>query len=64
MNPIAMILSVAMMLRHSLALPEEAKAVEDAVSKTIEQGMRTADIGGSASTNEMGDAIVKILKEM
>ncbi|CAG8975033.1 hypothetical protein HYALB_00011696 [Hymenoscyphus albidus] len=64
-NPVGTILSVAMMLQYSLQLPKEAKAVEDAVRNTIENGVRTRDIGGSNSTTEVGDAVaaelVKIL---
>lgn len=55
-----------MMFRYSLALPKEADAVETAVKNVIDSGVRTKDLGGSASTKEVGDAIVaeltKILK--
>ena len=65
-NPVAMILSTAMMLQYSFNLPEEAKAIEEAVKSTIESGVRTKDIGGSAGTKEVGDRIAeelgKILK--
>ncbi|KAI9887081.1 MAG: 3-isopropylmalate dehydrogenase [Watsoniomyces obsoletus] len=61
-NPVAAILSVAMMLQFSLNLPDEAKAVEEAVRTTIEKGVRTRDIGGSASTSQVGDAIANELK--
>ncbi|QSZ30869.1 hypothetical protein DSL72_000427 [Monilinia vaccinii-corymbosi] len=63
-NPIGTILSVAMLLKYSLNLPVEAKAVEDAVRRTIENGVRTADIGGSNTTVELGDAIAKELKKV
>jgi len=63
-NPIGTILSVAMMLKYSLNLPVEAKAVEDAVRRTIENGVRTKDIGGSSSTTEMGDAVAAELKKV
>ena len=53
-----------MMLKYSLNLPVEAKAVEDAVRRTIENGVRTKDIGGSASTTEMGDAVAAELKKV
>lgn len=62
MNPTGTILSVAMMLQYSLNLPAEAKAVEDAVRRAIEKGVRTKDIGGSASTTQMGDAVAEELK--
>lgn len=63
-NPVAAILSVAMMLRYSLNLPTQAKAVEDAVRKVLDGGLRTADLQGSASTSEMGDACAKALEEI
>jgi 3-isopropylmalate dehydrogenase len=51
-----------MLLQYSLNLPEEAKHVEEAVRRTIENGVRTKDIGGSNSTTEVGDAVAKELK--
>ncbi|KAL9044815.1 MAG: hypothetical protein Q9214_002074 [Letrouitia sp. 1 TL-2023] len=60
-NPIAAILSVAMMLQYSFNLPDEAKAVEEAVKRTIESGVNTNDIGGSASTKEVGDKVAEEL---
>ncbi len=63
-NPLAAILAAAMALRHSLDLPEEAAAVEAAVSSVLDDGLRTADIAaGNApvSTSEMGDAVVAAL---
>lgn len=60
-NPLATILSVAMMLRYSFSLPAEADAIEKAVSDTLDQGIRTADImsGGCTlvGTAAMGDAV-------
>lgn len=57
-----------MMLKYSLNLPVESKAVEEAVRRTIEKGIRTKDIGGSAKTSEVGDAVAKeleaVLKEL
>ena len=49
------------MLRHSLRLEDEARAVEDAVNAALESGLRTKDLGGgdrSASCEEMGDAVM------
>ena len=64
-NPIAMVLSTAMMLRYSLGLPKEAVAVEQAVDKVLEAGLRTADIVGqgerAVATTQMGNAIVDAL---
>ena len=60
-NPVGSILSMAMMLRYSLGLTEEAAAVERAVEVTLQNGARTADISSgvaTVSTVEMGDAIV------
>ncbi len=64
-NPIAMILSCAMMLRHSLGLETEAAAIEAAVRSVIASGLRTADIasgGEFVSTREMGAAIVNAIQ--
>ncbi|KAK5989922.1 3-isopropylmalate dehydrogenase [Cladobotryum mycophilum] len=63
-NPIGTILSVAMMLRYSLNLPKEAKAVEDAVKAAIDGGLRTKDMGGSSGTKEAGDEISKHLAQL
>jgi 3-isopropylmalate dehydrogenase len=56
-----------MMLKYSFCLPELALAVDKAVEATIENGTRTKDIGGNATTKEMGEAIaaelVKILQK-
>jgi 3-isopropylmalate dehydrogenase len=64
-NPLATILSVAMMLRYSLGRADEAGRVEAAVRKVLKSGLRTADIytAGSrrAGTEEMGDAVVAAL---
>ena len=65
-NPYGTILSVAMLLRHSLGLAQEAAAVEKAVQEAISEGVRTADIapaGKAATTAQAGDAVLaKILK--
>ena len=60
-NPLGAILSVAMMLRHSFGLEKEAQAVEAAVTKTLESGLRTRDLQGSASTHQMGQAVLQAL---
>ena len=60
-NPIASILSTAMMLRYSFALEDEAKSIEDAVAAVLADGARTPDLtsrpGEAIGTSEMGDAI-------
>ncbi|WP_444939558.1 3-isopropylmalate dehydrogenase [Microbulbifer sp. JMSA002] len=64
-NPLATILSAAMMLRYSLNMGEAADAIEAAVSEVLEQGLRTADIYTEGcrkvSTAEMGAAVVAAL---
>ena len=57
-NPIATIASVALMLRHSLQLENEAAQLEAAISRVLTNGPRTADLGGSASTRDVGDAVL------
>lgn len=61
-NPLATILSVAMMLRYSLDEGAAAAAIEDAVGKVLDQGLRTADIMSEGcnqvSTREMGEAVL------
>jgi 3-isopropylmalate dehydrogenase len=67
-NPIAMIASLGMALRYSFNLGDAADAVEKAISATLDAGLRTADIKGSATTHistfEMGDAIVAEMKKI
>ncbi|HEV2129411.1 MAG TPA: 3-isopropylmalate dehydrogenase [Thermomicrobiales bacterium] len=60
-NPAGMILSAAMMVRLSLGLEQEAVSVERAVASAIDDGVRTADLGGDASTEMFGDAVVQRL---
>jgi 3-isopropylmalate dehydrogenase len=64
-NPLATILSAALMLRHSLGQPQAAERVERAVSKILQSGLRTADIHTPGTrkvgTKEMGDAVVAAL---
>jgi 3-isopropylmalate dehydrogenase len=68
-NPIGTILSVALLLRHSLGLEAEAAAVEAAVDSVLEAGWRTADLmdvghgGEGATTNQMAGAIETALRE-
>jgi 3-isopropylmalate dehydrogenase len=49
-NPLAMFSSIALMLRHGLAMENEASALESAVDRALGDGLRTADLGGDAST--------------
>jgi 3-isopropylmalate dehydrogenase len=57
-NPLAMFLSAAMMLRHGLAMEERAAAVESAVDRALAGGLRTADLGGKATTAEATQAVL------
>ena len=65
-NPLAAILSAAMMLRHSFALDQEARAIEAAVSAVLDAGHRTADLAtpgqAAVTTRQMGDLVVKHLR--
>ena len=61
-NPIATILSAAMMLLYSFDMATESQAIIDAVEKTLEEGYRTADLargGASLSTTEMTEKIIQ-----
>ena len=65
-NPLATIMSAAMMLHFSLNQPEAAGRIEAAVAKVLEQGLRTADIHSEGTTKvgtvEMGEAVVRVLR--
>ncbi|HWK28235.1 MAG TPA: 3-isopropylmalate dehydrogenase [Solirubrobacter sp.] len=60
-NPLGMILSGAMLLRHGLGLESEAAAVESAVDKALGKGVRTGDLGGTATTADMTKAVLEEL---
>lgn len=64
-NPLATILSAAMMLRYSLSAGASADRIETAVSRVLDEGLRTGDIYSEGmsrvSTSEMGDAVVRAL---
>jgi 3-isopropylmalate dehydrogenase len=62
-NPVGTILSVALLLRHSLGLEAEAVAVETAVNEVLRDGPHTRDIGGSASTVEVRDAVLAAIAD-
>ncbi len=66
-NPLATILSVAMMLRHSLEAPEAAERIGRAVEKVLDDGLRTPDIFAEGcrrvGTREMGEAVVAALRQ-
>ncbi len=57
-NPMACILSAAMLLRHSFGLEEPAARIENAVAKALAAGIRGADLGGHHGTAEIGNAVI------
>jgi len=63
-NPVAAILSCAMMLRYSLNMPSEALAIEAAVRTVLDDGFGTGDIGGTSSTSQLGDKIAGALNTL
>jgi 3-isopropylmalate dehydrogenase len=60
-NPLATILSAAMLLRHSGGMASEADRIEAAVAAALSAGHRTADLGGAATCRAMGDAVLAAL---
>jgi 3-isopropylmalate dehydrogenase len=66
-NPVATILSIALMFRYSLALEKEARSVEAAVEQTLKEGYRTYDIMSEGctrlGTKEMGDTVARMVKK-
>jgi 3-isopropylmalate dehydrogenase len=60
-NPLAMFLSAALLLRHGLGMEDEAAAVESAVDRALAEGLRTRDLGGSATTDEAAHAVLNHL---
>lgn len=61
-NPCAAILSAAMLLRHSLGEEACAVRIETAVAKAMAAGARTPDLGGTLTTAQMGDAVLRELE--
>lgn len=60
-NPMATILSAAMMLRHSFGLEDEAKRIEDAVARALKNGIRGGDLGGDMGCEAIGKAVCERL---
>src|SRR2546423_2905039 len=58
-NPLAMILSAALLLRHGLAREDAAAAVESAVDPALAGGLRTTDLGGTPTTAQATEAVLK-----
>lgn len=63
-NPIATILSSAMMLKLSLDLKRESELLEEAVKIVLDKGIKTGDLGGSNSTTEVGDAVAEEFRKL
>jgi 3-isopropylmalate dehydrogenase len=61
-NPLAMFLSGAMMLRHGLGFENEAAALESAVDRALDDGLRTHDLGGKATTADATRAVLAHLR--
>jgi 3-isopropylmalate dehydrogenase len=61
-NPLAMILSAALMLRHGLGREDVAARIESAVDRALDAGLRTRDLGGEATTADATEAVLKELK--
>jgi 3-isopropylmalate dehydrogenase len=57
-NPLAMFGSVAMMLRYGIGREDDAARVESAIDRALEQGLRTRDLGGEASTEDATRAVL------
>ena len=57
-NPLAMLGSVAMMLRHGFSMETEAAALESAIDRALEEGLRTPDLGGEATTEDAIQAVL------
>ena len=60
-NPLAMLGSVAMMLRYGLGMETEAAGIESAIDKALEAGLRTPDLGGDATTEDATKAVLSYL---
>jgi 3-isopropylmalate dehydrogenase len=58
-NPLAMFLSAALMLRHAFGWEERAAAIESAVDRALSEGLRTKDLGGSATTAQAARAVLQ-----
>jgi len=63
-NPFALLLSIALMLRFSLGLDEEAGQVERCIWNCVEQGETTPDLGGCLGTRAAGEAVISALRRM
>ena len=60
-NPLAMFGSVAMMLRYGLDREKDAVKIESAIDRALEEGLRTADLGGDATTEDATEAVLRFL---
>jgi 3-isopropylmalate dehydrogenase len=60
-NPLAMLGSAAMMLRHGFSLESQAASLESAIDRALEDGLRTPDLGGDATTEDAVEAVLSNL---
>jgi 3-isopropylmalate dehydrogenase len=60
-NPLAMFGSVAMMLRYGLGLEDAAAGIESAIDRALDEGLRTPDLGGDATTEDATTAVLRHL---
>jgi 3-isopropylmalate dehydrogenase len=63
-NPVATILSMSMLLKYSILRPDLALKIDEATKIAIDKNIRTKDIGGTANTSEVGDAIAAELEKL
>jgi len=63
-NPLGTIASAAEMLRRSLGLPELADKIDGAIDHVLDEGRRTADLGGAVSTEQMGGFVCQALEQL
>jgi 3-isopropylmalate dehydrogenase len=63
-NPVATILSMSMLLKYSILRPELALKIDEATKIAIDNNVRTKDIGGTANTSQVGDAIAAELEKL
>ena len=63
-NPVATILSMSMMFKYSLCMPNISQKIDEATKIVIDKGIRTKDIGGTSKTSEVGDAVAAELETL
>ena len=63
-NPLGTIASASELLRRSLGMPELADKIDRAIDQVLDEGRRTADLGGKVSTEQMGDFVCQALERL